>query len=109
MKYRITIRIAALAFGAAVIASPALAQQYGRSPNDGGQISEPQSKSNSQPLYNSVTPQTPAAPQSGRAANDGGLVNEPSAAQIAAAKAQSNIAQQSTPAHYGRALNDGGL
>jgi hypothetical protein len=107
MKYRIAIRIAALAFGAAVAASPVLAQQSGRSPNDGGSISEPQSKS--QPLYNSVTPQTPAAPQYGRAANDGGTVNEPSAAQVAAAKAQSNSAQQSAPAHYGRALNDGGM
>jgi hypothetical protein len=108
MKYRITTAIAALAFGAAVAASPALAQQNGRSPNDGGPFSSSQQPS-SQPLYNSAAPQTPAAPQYGRAANDGGMVNEPSGAQAAAAKPQINTAQQSTPPHDGRAPNDGGM
>jgi hypothetical protein len=107
MKYRITTAIAALALGAAVAASPALAQQYGRSPNDGGPISSVQP--NSQPLYNSVAPQTPAAPQYGKAPNDGGLINEPSGGQAAATKGQTTTAQESSPTHYGKPLNDGGM
>jgi len=107
MKYRITTTIAALALGAAVAASPALAQ-YGKSANDGGPSSSSQQPS-SQPLYNSAAPQTPAAPQYGRAVNDGGPINEPSGAQAAATKGQTNTAQQSSPAHYGKAPNDGGM
>jgi hypothetical protein len=107
MKYRITTTIAALALGAAVVASPAFAQQYGRSPNDGGPISTP--PTNSKTLYNSAAPQTPAAPQYGKAANDGGPINEPSGSQAAAAKGQTNTAQESGPTHYGKPLNDGGM
>jgi hypothetical protein len=107
MKYRITIGIATLAFGAAVAASPALAQQYGKSANDGGPFSAPQS--NSQPLYNSVTPQASTAPSYGKAANDGGMVSEPNAGKTAAAKPQDNTAQPATPPHYGKAPNDGGM
>jgi hypothetical protein len=109
MKYRITTAIAALALGAAAAAaaSPALAQQYGKSPNDGGPISTPQT--NSKPLYNSAAPQTPAAPQYGKAANDGGPINEPSGSQAAATKGQTNTAQESSPVHYGKPLNDGGM
>jgi hypothetical protein len=107
-KSKIVVSFGALALGAALVSSPALAQSNGRAANDGGAIATP-SGATSQPLYNSVPQAAPTAAQNGRAANDGGTINEPTAAQNAAAeKANQHSATQQKP-NYGRALNDGGM
>jgi len=108
MKQGITI-IAALAFGAAIAASPVFAQQTGKSLNDGGSFAS-QQQPNAQPLYNSVPSQTPVTPQTGKSTNDGGIAAEPSTGNVAATRAASNTAKPSTAAPYtGKGANDGGM
>jgi hypothetical protein len=109
-KQTLRLSIAALTFGVALASVPALAQQAGKNPNDGGPVvaQQPAPKA----LYNSAaSSQTPsAAPHYSKGVNDGGIVDEPTPAQAAAAaKTQAKTAQQLAPQHYGKALNDGGM
>lgn len=101
---KIAASLAALAIGAVLASVPAFAQQYGRSPNDGGMVTAP---SGGQQLYNSAAPQPASPPHYGRNVDDGGLVDEPKGGQ----RSLNNSAtpQQSTPPHYGRNPDDGGL
>lgn len=111
MTIRISIGVAALALGAALVSVPALAQQttpyYGRALNDGGIVPSPAGPA-AKVLYNSVAP---AAPHYGKALDDGGLVEPPSAAQMAVNRSvEAALAKQKPSApHYGKALDDGGL
>jgi hypothetical protein len=105
-RAKIAISFAALTFGAAMAAAPALAQQLGKPANDGGLVQEPSTPA-SRPVYNSV-PQQAATPHYGRPVNDGGIVDEPSAAAAQATHSNQTNAIQ-TPPHYGRPLNDGGM
>ena len=95
------ITFAAVAFGAAVLASvPALAQSvhYGKALNDGGLVdvtAPPPSK----PVYK---PQPPAPVHYGKAVDDGGLVEAPTAPAP-------KITLTQNPSHIGRPVNDGGL
>jgi hypothetical protein len=102
MKTRITIGIAALAFGVALASVPAFAQHVGRNLNDGGLVDAPSAPA-TKTLYNTAAP---AVPHFGKGLNDGGQVDQPSAAQLAAAH---NISWAQNSPHYGKAMNDGGM
>lgn len=104
-RQKVAMSVAALALSTVFVSGVALAQNFGRNPNDGGPIAEP-AGSPSKPLYNSVPPTTP--PHYGRNVNDNGMIDEPSdAAKAAAAKANKNSIIANKP-HYGRNPNDNG-
>jgi len=103
---RQTVAIAALTLGIAIASVPALAQNYGRNPNDGGLIQQ-QAQQGDYYAPQTSTKQSNAPAYYGRALNDGGMVPEPSGQQRLYNSAPDRTSN--TPPHYGRAQNDGGF
>jgi hypothetical protein len=102
MNKQISVSLAALALGAALISVPAFAQ---KSANDGGSVAEPSGSTARQSAQ-----QAPGAPHSGKSVNDGGLIDEPAAAPTGQRLYNSvQGPQQAAPTKVtGKSANDGG-